>query len=345
MATTTHSDKSVTDRRDNSLLNLSPLDSLEWFRIGAELGERFSRAPIHLIPGSNSPTVEELEQRFPEASRIFAVDFYLKGAEKGEPLSCGSGYQIGQKVFNIDHHAPAPQWERHVSSGVLSCQWVRARGAVGADGGDVVVINHTDCDSVLASMILTGVVPPHERFEEAVLDADHRGTPNELADVLQACSTTRDLSLLVEGLSAFLKEEPLSARVRSHIDQLYGNRLAVKEIVQQRQHEERNGVVFISCDRYFDSELFLPHYPHARIIVIGCPCEDSPEVPLTRVRLGAGVEKGLSLHRLGLKDFDPYFGGRFNAGSNKRGIEAALEQGLSPVVVSPKAHFERLAKI
>ena len=103
--------------------------------------------------------------------------------------------------------------------------------------------------------------------------------------------------------------------------------------------------MFLDCDRYLDSDLFLPHFPQARLLVIGCPSEKNPGLTMTRLRLGAGVESGLSLHRLGVSEFDPYFGGRFNAGSNKRGLEAALAAGEPPLVVSPRAHFERLATV
>lgn len=315
----------------------------EWDRVGRELEDRFARAPIHLIPATNTPTVEGLESRFPHARRIFAVDFYVSGAEKGELLSCHSGYQVGKRIVNIDHHAPDAKWERHVSSGVLACQWVRQRGALKPESGDVVVINHTDCDSVLSAMILTGVVPPHERFEQAVVDADHKGAPNELADILQACSTTRDLPLLVGALSGFLKGEPHSQKVMEHLEGLHDKRIAVGEIARRGAHPERNGVVLIECDRYLDSDLFLSHFPSAKLLIIGCPSEKIPSMMITRLRLGAGVENGLSLHRLGIAEFDPYFGGRFNAGSNKRGLEAAAESGGSPLVVLPSYYFERLA--
>jgi hypothetical protein len=315
----------------------------DWGDVGEQLEERFSRAPIRLIPAANMPTAQDLERRFPDARRIFAVDFYVQGAEQGRLLSCDSGYQVGERIVNIDHHAPDPRWERHVSSGVLACQWVRQRGALGPDDGDLVVINHTDCDSVLSAMILTGVLPPHERFEKAVVDADHKGTPNELADILQACSTTRDLSLLVGALSAFLKGEPVSQRVRDHVEELQSKRIAVSQIAQRGGHPERNGVVLLECDRYLDSDLFLSHFPDARVLVIGCPSEKIPSMTITRLRLGSGVESGVSLHRLGISEFDPYFGGRFNAGSNKRGLEAVAEAGESPRVVLPSDYFKMLA--
>ena len=77
MATTTFGGKTVSGSGEGSPVAFSPFDAPDWARIGTELGDRFSRAPIHLIPASNSPTVEELEKRFPDAQRIFAVDFYL----------------------------------------------------------------------------------------------------------------------------------------------------------------------------------------------------------------------------------------------------------------------------
>jgi hypothetical protein len=315
----------------------------EWDRVGRELEDRFTRASIHLVPATNTPTVGDLESRFPNARRIFAVDFYVSGAEKGEVLPCHSGYQVGDRIVNIDHHAPDARWERHVSSGVLACQWVRQQGALKPESGDVVVINHTDCDSVLSAMILTGVIPPHERFEQAVVDADHKGAPNELADILQSCSTTRDLPLLVGALADFIKGDPHSQHVRDHLEELHNKRIVVGEIARRGGHLERNGVVLIESDRYLDSDLFLSHFPNARLLVIGCPSEKKPSMMITRLRLGAGVESGLSLHRLGISEFDPYFGGRFNAGSNKRGLEAAAESGKSPQVVLPSYYFERLA--
>jgi hypothetical protein len=38
-----------------------------------------------------------------------------------------------------------------------------------------------------------------------------------------------------------------------------------------------------------------------------------------KLRLGLGAPPGTTLQRLGIKEFDPAYGGRWNAGSNKRG--------------------------
>lgn len=339
--------RSFSDRDASSgdAIKLVPDRSYDWLEVGRNLQQRFSGAPIQLFRESNSPTIEEIEREFPRAERIFVVDFYLRGIEKaGALLPCGAGYGHGGKVINIDHHAPGELWERHVSSGVLACQWVREEGVVAAKNGDIVVINHTDCDSVLSALILTGVIPVHQRFEQAVLDADHRGTPNEIADILQACKSLRNLPLMVGALSCYFQSDALPEMVKKQLEELHKSRLAVKLLVDSGAFQEQHGVVLINCNRYFESDLFLTHFPNARVLVVGCPSGKNPALTFTRLRLGAGVEKGLSLHKLGVKELDPYFGGRFNAGSNKRGLEAAVAKGQTPTVVSPEQYFQLLAE-
>lgn len=44
-----------------------------------------------------------------------------------------------------------------------------------ASPADCVVINHTDCDSVLSSAIIRGILPPEKRFGDAAIAADHTG--------------------------------------------------------------------------------------------------------------------------------------------------------------------------
>jgi hypothetical protein len=40
---------------------------------------------------------------------------------------------------------------------------------------------------------------------------------------------------------------------------------------------------------------------------------------MMKLRLGLAAPPGLTLQRLGVQAFDPRYGGRWNAGSNKRG--------------------------
>ena len=62
---------------------------------------------------------------------------------------------------------------RFVSSANLAVEWVRARH--GPRPGDLVVITHTDCDSVLSSGIVSGRLEPKPEYEAAAIAADHTG--------------------------------------------------------------------------------------------------------------------------------------------------------------------------
>lgn len=315
---------------------------LSWNDIGRALPHSFARAPIHLIPQGKAPTAERLEQLFPDARRIFAVDFYVEGAERSQLLESGAGYHIGRRIVNIDHHAPGVTWERHVSSGNLACLWVRANGRIAPESGDVIVINHTDCDSVIASLIMVGALPPHARFEEAVLDADHRGAANEIADMLQGGGATRDLPWLVQSLARALQGEPHDARMQERLDELQTKRLYVRGLLRNGAVVEQDGVFLVECDRHIDSDLFLSVFTDARVVVIGCCSEEFPSLRLTRIRLGPKAPDGMSLHTLGISALDPNYGGRFNAGSNKRGLEERFAAGESLRVVTAKEHFRNL---
>jgi hypothetical protein len=320
-------------------LSYPPLD---WRQVGAALPKRFEHAPIVLIPPGRAPTLECLEQRFPDAKRIFAVDFYIEGAETGSLLENGAGYQLSERVFNIDHHAPGEMWERFVSSGNLACRWVREDGAVLGSEGDVVVINHTDCDSVIASLIMSGALPPDRLLEEAVIDADHRGAKNDIADMLQSGSESRDLSWLINALSDLLQGLAVDDRMCRRLEALESKRLYVQDLADRGLIVERHGVVFVQCNRQMDSDLFLSVFQEARAVVIGCPCGRAPDIEITRVRLGRAVEEGASLHRLGLRELDPCFGGRFNAGSNKRGLEELMAIGGVVTSVPAEEYFRLL---
>ena len=318
------------------------LQEIDWVSVGRKLPARFAEAPIVLIPPEKTPTSTGLLKRFPHAERIFAVDFYVDGAEKGELLSSGAGYRIGEKLYNIDHHAADRRWETHVSSGNLACRWVERHGTLRA-GKDVLVLNHTDCDSILSALILTGALPPCQRLEEAVLDADHRGVPSPIVDILQSLFNTRDLSGAVNALSRELQGLPPDERTAKALELLHEKRTAARELVRDNV-VVKNGVAFIRCNRFLESDIFLSLLPQSIAIVIACPSEKYPEIELTRIRLGPQCPPGASLHRLGVAALDPYFGGRFDAGSNKRGLEHARQSGIMPEVVPAQKHFESLVE-
>jgi hypothetical protein len=86
---------------------------------------------------------------------IVACDFYVDGSEHGREVP--GGYEIGS-ILNVDHHAPSERMARQISSTNLAIDHVRRFGPAKPD--TLVVISHTDCDSVLSSCIMAGELEP-----------------------------------------------------------------------------------------------------------------------------------------------------------------------------------------
>lgn len=68
-----------------------------------------------------------------------------------------------------------------------------------------------------------------------------------------------------------------------------------------------------------DGELFPALLPEAVVIMLAVRRADDRRRWDVKLRLGAGAPAGFSLHRLALRELDPGYGGRWNAGSNRRG--------------------------
>ena len=94
--------------------------------------------------------------------QILATDFYLDGAESWDLVPGGLSHP-SIDVISVDHHAPLPSMQRRVSSTNLVLTRLEA-GPVPDKTSDAVVINHMDCDSVLASGILVGRLEPDPAY-------------------------------------------------------------------------------------------------------------------------------------------------------------------------------------
>ncbi len=94
---------------------------------------------------------------------IWACDFYVTGAERGAAIP--GGYRMG-RVSNIDHHAPTDRMPRRVWSDTLARLQVLAEGLPATE--DLIVVNHTDCDSVLSTGIMPGRLEPLEECSDAM---------------------------------------------------------------------------------------------------------------------------------------------------------------------------------
>lgn len=285
---------------------------------------RQTQAAIHLLPLTNHVEVEEVLSVCP-AGEIFACDFYLTGAESWEEKAWG--FQRG-RVTNLDHHAPVGRMTQHISSTNLALLRVRHDGV--APSGSHIVLNHTDCDSVLSAAVLSGDVDPDDVFGVAALAADHTGELNPIADLLQAVDALRDYDLSLRNLHLLLENKPLEPAVQEALDVRYQKRKTAAEVVAQGVFKRQGKVFFAELDAAIDGEFFPVLLPDAIIILMFSPRTDdnasgqnmdasSPPLWNVKLRLGASAPAGLSLHDLKLSDWDQNFGGRWNAGSNKRG--------------------------
>lgn len=283
---------------------------------GRELGDslvsRLERLPLILLPVSREPSLSELTQQFPDQD-LLVCDCYIGGIEHGEPLPYG--YRMG-RVLNIDHHAPTREMTRMISTGNLAALYVAEHGPF-TDGK--ILINHTDCDSVLGALIVGGVLPPTAVFTDAVIAADHTWALNDIADLLQALASAQDVSYSVRNLELLLKAEPLEEAAQKALLRRHSNREKARELVASGKYENENGVYYFVADSKFDAGFLVSLLPQASIVMLASPHRKFPERMQVSLRLGLGAKDGLSLHDLNISGFDPNFGGRWNAGSNTRG--------------------------
>lgn len=77
-------------------------------------------------------------------------------------------------------------------------------------------------------------------------------------------------------------------------------------------------VCYADLPEALDGEFFPALLPRARVIVLFSPHPD-PARRFVKVRVGLAAPPGFSLHNLLIPQFDAGYGGRWNAGSNKRG--------------------------
>ena len=288
---------------------------------------------IELLPLGKSLAVSQLPLSEPFVNRLVVADTYVDGAEKWDAQPWGWSTELsGKEVLNIDHHAPTESMRRQVSSGNLAIEYVHQRGALTPDQ-DRVLINHCDCDSIISAAILAGLAPADDRLGRAVIAADHTGAADPIADALQPLEALRDLDLSLLTLQALLDDTPLpepALRLRAQREQ---EREQWRELVQAgSRFGWADGVAWLEWPRRVPGELLVTLLPDAWAILTATPGQRGGWV--TKLRLGPAAPAGLSLSELGIPDFDPGYGGRWNAGSNTRG-------GGGPL--APEAYANELA--
>lgn len=217
---------------------------------------------------------------------------------------------------------------------------MHAHGTVAPDVP--VRITHTDCDSILSAGIVSGVLSADLVFGEAAIAADHTGAAHPIADLLQAIENTRSLEVSFGALEAYLAGHTLPDSAERALADRMARREAAVAAVQAGQFGFEDGIAYADFDTAMEGEFFPTLLAGARVIVTSGPHPDRRDRRQIRVRLGRGAPVGDTLHALGIAKFDTAYGGRWNAGSNRRGGGTTLS--ASPWVAGYRRNAEQRAR-
>lgn len=278
---------------------------------------------IVLLPLSTSISLEVAMAASP-ANPVVVADCYVEHVETWTPRPWGWQTDSGGRVIlNVDHHAQDERFFRLVSSGNLAIQYVETQGALPA--AVPVLINHTDCDSILSAAILTGLLPPDEAYGIAVIAADHTGEPNPIADLLQALDPLRDVELSLRNLHYLLRNEPMETQAVELLKKRLNDRCRAKKLVQSGHFQMLGSVAVanLARDDKVAGELLLDLLPEASVIILASPLDNGRLE--TKVRLGRAAGSGETLYSLGIQQWELNFRGRWNAGSTKRSGGSTIE--------------------
>lgn len=303
--------------------------------------EILEEKPIELLPEAAEYTKEQLKEMFP-GKRLVVCDFNVKGLDSN--LSADENFKK-YGILNIDHHSDAPEMERQISSTNLAIEWIRKHSDLLRDelGECVFAAHHIDCDSVLSNALMRGILPRDDesldKFGAAAIAADHTGAEDKIADLLQAIQDRRDnngersLAYSLEQLQLMLEGKPLDREAENLLQERYVKRRKLQEMVKDNGFKMVGGVAYAVLGEKIDGSLVpgvLVKAPkplsEAKIILLFSPLEDESASGRreVKIRLGAAAPTGMSLRRLGINKsldeggVDPAFGGRWNAGNNKR---------------------------
>ena len=306
--------------------------------------------PILILEAASRVTPDDLAV-VPSDGDLVACDFYVEGIEaQGEEVV--GGYRLG-RILNVDHHAPAPRMWRQVSSTNLALELIEAGAeAIGKD--PVVVVNHVDCDSVLSSGILAGRLDPDPRFGKAAIAADHTGEENLIADLLQGIDaeitksrngdtrrTLGDYAYSIQNLKSLLAagDSRLDHMAREALEARLRKRGKAEALVSRGAFHEAGALRFAVVDEPIEGELFYRLIPDAAVIMLANRLSADPPRWQVKLRLGQAAPPGFALSDLGIEEFDPCYGGRWNAGSNRR---LDPETGLRGTPLDPEEYAARL---
>lgn len=275
---------------------------------------------VFLEPGP-SPSVPEAAKLL-ETQNFTIADFGPKGdCRDWTPETWG--FSTGS-VNIVDHHADDERFYGPVSSAPLAVNLVKAKGPQ-----NLVAINHVDCDSVLSSGILTGLLPPDPDLAHHAVVADHYGNEDHVADLLQSLEPLKDVPFSFASLDELLNSRPLSDLAQKQVDRRRSQRDVARRAAQTHRQDLGRLAVF-HLNAKVESELLAAEVDGAWVVAIAFPRNADPTRTEVKLRLTPSAPKGLTLFAIDAKDIVPNFGGRWNAGSSGRG--GGMSEPADPIL-------------
>ena len=255
---------------------------------------------VFLVEKKSSNSPSELKETFP-GKKVCICDFYIEDSEYGDIDE--NGVTKYCDLFIVDHHAPVSYMRKHISSAVIASKYVSANSPLSDEY--VIVVNHTDTDSLLSALLMSGGIEPNSEYEQAAIAADHTGEENIISDLLQSLEDSRELKTSIEELLSPTKD--LEITKERHLI-----RSKLKELVPD--FTVNNGIASITMDKKIDAGLLPGLFPNVKAIMVASPMPDGSKGKWRiRVRLGSSSEN-IELNKLNLPDT----GGRWNAISTSR---------------------------
>lgn len=127
-----------------------------------------------------------------------------------------------------------------------------------------------------------------------------------------------DYEFSFENLERLLGGRPLDSLAQEALDARLRKREIAEKLVERGGFQEVGPLHFAIVDEPIDGEFFPALLPDAIAIMVANPLSEAPGRLQVKLRLGQAAPPGLALSDLGIPEFDPNYGGRWNAGSNIR---------------------------
>ncbi len=268
---------------------------------------------VRLIPKKGEHEIEDIKRYLDKGKMACVCDFHVKGEEEGD-LEKDTCIRYNDMLF-IDHHANIPEFRKAISSTNMAINYVERYGIL-EKARYTVMINHTDCDSILSMGIMTGMLKPEKKYWDAAISADHTGEPDQIADLLQCMEYRNDPQYALEQLYILTEKgkEYIDNDAKDDLKRREDERTRAEDIAREGLFKKEGHVTYAILEKKIDSEILVSVFPRAEIIMFASPMEEDKDRWEIKARLGRGCEKDIDLNLWDLPDF----GGRWNAGSTKR---------------------------